>query len=508
MERLQGMRKLGVVLASAALAVGALFLGSYVGTAGPMRKVKAQTVSARPNVVFILTDDMRKDDLAYMPKTRSLLQKGGMSFENAFVSHALCAPSRATIMRGQYPHRTGVWSNSATDSSSTSIGGWEAYRTKGNEADNVATRLQGAGYRTGLFGKYMNRYAETTYVPQGWDRWFAAATLGDPKYFGYDVSDNGTTRHYGTNDSDYITDVLSMETDEFIATNVSQGIPFFAYVAPIAPHAPATPAPRDAHDYDGIQGPRLSSFNEGNVSDKPSWIRQLPKLSSSQTSAINKRHENRVESLQALDDLVEEVVNTLSTTRAPGGSNALKDTYIFFTSDNGFHHGEHRIPEQKWRPYEEDVNVPLLVRGPEVTPGSTTYKMALNTDFMPTFMNLACSSASPCDTQNWSYVPDGRSLEPVLHGGVTTWRSAVLLEASANFSPPYRGIRTIRTGGVPKRKYVEYRDSQKELYDLDQDPHEITNQYAPSPVVDSLATRLQALKTCAGETCFTAEDGP
>jgi N-acetylglucosamine-6-sulfatase len=502
------MRKMGVVLASAALAVGMLFLGSYVGSAGSMRKARAQTGPARPNFVFILTDDMRKDDLAYMPKTRSLLKRGGMSFQNAFVSHALCAPSRATIMRGQYSQNNGVWSNSATDSPTTSIGGWGAYQQNGDEADNVATRLDDAGYRTGLFGKYMNRYADTTHVPKGWDRWFAAATLGDPEYFDYDVSDNGTTGHYGTLEGDYLTDVLSTKTDEFIATNVSQGIPFFAYVAPIAPHAPATPAPRDAHDYDGIQGPHLSSFDEGDVSDKPSWIRQLPKLSSTQISAINKRHENRVESLHAVDDLVEGVVNELKTTKTPNGSNALANTYIFFTSDNGFHHGEHRVPEQKWRPYEEDVRMPLLVRGPGVAAGATTYKLALNTDYMPTFMDLACPSASSCDSQNWSYVPDGRSLEPVLHGGVTTWRSAVLLEASANYSPPYRGIRTVNAGADPKRKYVEYKDGQRELYDLDQDPRERTNRYAPSPVVDALHARLQALKTCAGENCFTAENGP
>ena len=152
--------------------------------------------------------------------------------------------------------------------------------------------------------------------------------------------------------------------------------------------------------------------------------------------------------------------------------------------------------------------MPLLVRGPGVAAGSTTYKMALNTDYMPTFMDLACSSASPCDMHNWSYTPDGRSLEPVLHGGVTNWRSAVLLEASAHYSPPYRGIRTVNTNAAPKRKYVEYKDSQRELYNLDRDPYELTNVYAPSPVVDALATRLQALKTCAGEPCFTAENRP
>src|SRR5829696_8758245 len=213
-----GMRKVGVVLASATL-----FLGSYVGPAGSMHKARAQTGPARPNFVFILTDDMRKDDLAYMPKTRSLLKRGGMSFQNAFVSHALCAPSRATIMRGQYSQNNGVWSNSATDSPTTSIGGWEAYQQKGNEADNVATRLDDAGYRTGLFGKYMNRYDNINDdPPPGWDRWFAAATLGDPKYFGYDVNDDGISRHYGTSDSDYMTDVLSRNTEEFISTTASK----------------------------------------------------------------------------------------------------------------------------------------------------------------------------------------------------------------------------------------------------------------------------------------------
>jgi N-acetylglucosamine-6-sulfatase len=490
-----GMRRLVVVLASVALAVGLLFSGTYSGISADMRKAMAQTVPAHPNIVFILTDDMRKDDLRYMPKTRALLEREGMSFENAFVSNALCAPSRATIMRGQYSHRNGVWSNSSTDSPTTSIGGWQAYQANGNENDNVATRLQSAGYRTGLFGKYMNRYADVDFRPRGWDRWFAVSTSGDPKYFNYDVSDNGRPRHYGTNNSDYITDVLSRMTDTFIENSAPRSQPFFAYVAPIAPHAPATPAPRDAHTFDGVKGPRLSSFNEGDVSDKPPWIRQLPRLTSNGVSAIDNRHERRVESLQAVDDMVQGVVRTLRDT------GELRQTYIFFTSDNGFHHGEHRIPEQKWRPYEEDVNVPLLVRGPDVAPGSTTYKMALNTDYLPTFTGLA-------GTQPPAYV-DGRSLEPVLHGTVTSWRSAVLLEAAANYSPPYRGVRTTSTGGIPKSKYIEYKDDRRELYDLVQDPRERNNHYSlSSPVADALAARLQKLKGCAGDTCFTAENGP
>ena len=141
------MRKTEVVLASVALAIGILFFGSYVGGTDDMSKAQAQTVtaaSAKPNIVFILADDMRKDDLKYMPRTKTLLQRGGMSFQNAFVSNALCCPSRATIMRGQYSHNTHVWTNQ-----NSAEGGWQAYNASGDETDNVATRLHDAGYHVG-----------------------------------------------------------------------------------------------------------------------------------------------------------------------------------------------------------------------------------------------------------------------------------------------------------------------------------------------------------------------
>ena len=153
-----------------------------------------------------------------------------------------------------------------------------------------------------------------------------------------------------------------------------------------------------------------------------------------------------------------------------------------------------------WRPYEEDINIPLLVRGPGVAAGSTTGKLALDTDYLPTFMDLA-------GTQTPSYV-DGRTLGSVLEGSVTPWRSAILLEGAAHYSPAYAGIRTIGIGGAPGRKYVEYSGKARELYNLDLDPHEKTNQYfSSSPVADSLATRLRALEDCAGDACFKAENG-
>jgi len=487
------------------LAATVLVVMLSLGVSGSMTK-DAQALSAKPNIVFILTDDMRKDDLKYMPKTRSLLQDKGMSFENAFVSHALCCPSRATIMRGQYAHNTNVWSNSSTDSSSTTSGGWQAYKANGGEADNVATRLHDAGYSTGLFGKYLNGYMDTTTnIPNGWDRWFA--TQGD--YFNYDANDQGTITHFGTKESDYQTDVLSRKTNTFINNSASLGKPFFAYVTPKAPHLPATPAPRYVHTiYDGVKAPRLPSFDEADVSDKPPWIRQLPRLSATQKASIDSRHEKRVETLQAVDDLVEGVVNSLNNAKV------MNNTYVFFTSDNGWHEGEHRIPLEKWRPYEEDIHMPLLVRGPnpavgsapEVRPGTTTYKLTLNTDYLATFTELAGVQTPP-------YV-DGRSLKPVLNENATTWRNAILLEAAAKakatYSPAYRGIRTVNSSTTNRGKYVEYSGTEREFYDLNADLYERDNKYPDTKPSAGLVSRLQALKGCKYDgavTCQAAEDG-
>ncbi len=441
---------------------------------------EAEGATAKPNIVFILADDMRRDDLSYMPKTRSLLGDKGMSFSNAFVSNALCCPTRATIMRGQYSHNTGVWTNKGSN------GGLQAYRNNGNEKDNMATRLDAAGYRTGLFGKYLNEYSGAKDKPWGWDRWFAH-TRGT-RYYNYKINDDGRIINYGSTSADYETDVIADHAKTFIGTTAKAGEPFFAYVAPRAPHSPATPATRDKHAYDGLNARRLPSFNEKNVADKPPWIRKLPRLSDAKKAKIDKRAEKRAETLQALDDLVAGIVSELVD------SGVLSNTYVFFTSDNGWHAGEHRIPKEKWRPYEEDVHVPLLVRGPGVTARRQAHKLVLDTDYLPTFTALA-----GVHTPNFV---DGRSLQPVLKGNSTAWRSAILLEAAAHYSPAYRGIRT--SNG---RKYVEYASGKKELYHLDRDPYELRDSYDPSNPPATLVSRLKKLRSCAAASCRAVENG-
>lgn len=459
------------------MALAALLLSAAYGSSGP---VVAQTTPAKPNFVFILADDMRYDDLDYMPKTRNLIGSQGMTFSDAYVPLSTCCPSRVSILTGMYTHNHKVWFNDKGDQ-----GGWEGFKAQGHERDNLATRLRGAGYRTGLFGKYMNGYDGSS-VPEGWYDWFGKHK-GD--YYEWDVNDNRTQRHYGSANRDYSTDVIARQAQSFVGDSVAAGRPFLAYVAPSAPHGPSTPAARHEHAFDGEHAPRLPSFNEADVSDKPSFVRSNPRLSANEIAAIDDRHENRVESLQALDELVEGLVNKLAN------QGVLENTYVVFTSDNGWHHGEHRIPDQKHQVYEESIHMPLVIRGPGVLEGATTDKLALNIDFYPTFAELGGAKAS-------SEV-DGRSLRPVLEGTVAGWRSAVLLEKRHKGHPEqsYFGVLTSEP-----RKYVEYAGGERELYGLGDDPYELENRYSGTPPAD-LEARLDALKTCAGATCRSAEDG-
>jgi arylsulfatase A-like enzyme len=262
----------------------------------------------------------------------------------------------------------------------------------------------------------------------------------------------------------------------------------------------------------------LPSFDEKDVSDKPPWIQDWRRLTSDDKAAINDRHEKRVESLRSVDDLVGAVVTKLES------SGELNNTYIVFTSDNGWYHGEHRVRFGKGRPYEEAPHVPLVIRGPsdKVRVGSISDKLVLDTDYFPTFMDLA-GAPTP------SYPLDGRSLLPVLKDpNTTSWtRTAILLEGRGGDDPEipvdrnYNGIRTINS------KYVEYEGDFEELYNLNPadnptNPYELTNIY-PSPngtvpPLSDLVRRLDALRSCQAQDdpntpeveipCQKAEDGP
>jgi len=480
----------------------------------------AESATGRPNILFVLTDDLDYASTQKMPQITSLVAQEGLSFEEAFVSHPVCCPSRATILTGLYDHNHHVLGNGPPR------GGFQKFVSEGHEENTIAVHLkEEGGYRTAFFGKYLNQYPnqdEPTHVPPGWDEWYAKMAVleedgdrNDQRLYDYEINENGEVVSYASEESDFYTDVLSEQVTDFIRRAAPEEQPFFAYVAPTAPHPPATPAQRHKGAFADEEAPRPPSFNEEDVSDKPSGIRSRDPLSEEDLSEIDERYQNRLESMLAVDEMVASLIRELEA------AGELENTYIFFSSDNGFEQGEHRIPGGKDRPYEESAHVPLFVRGPGIAAGSKVEQLVLNTDFAPTFADLA----------KVEFVADGRSLVPLLRGedgeaSSSSWRSSILLEKlrvedNEDNAEETKGKAKGKAKGDPEgpyweairtdtHKYVEYDNGDVELYDLQNDPYELESihQSADPALVEDLKARLEALKSCSGEGCREAENAP
>ena len=470
-------------------------------------------VSRPPNIVLILTDDEDIGIHSFLPKTKAKLQNRGTTLSNFFVTYSLCCPSRASILRGQYPHNTKVESNSLP------AGGYLRFRNLGREQATIATWLRAAGYRTYLAGKYMNGYGFGVVgpAPPGWVLW--SAGIGDQPFngFNYSIDENGTFVRYGSAPSDYLTDVLARKSTAAIRQAARDSVPLFLYLTPFTPHLPAVAAPRHAGLFSSTQLPAPANFNEADVSDKPIAIRSRPLLGPTEIASLTTIYQKRLRSLQAIDDLVDSVVTALEK------ENLLSKTWIIYTSDNGFHLGEHRGLQGKNLPYEEDLRVPFVVRGPGVPAGRVVSQIGLNIDLAATLMDIAGGNAT---------VPqDGRSLLPLLKGGSpANWRQSFQAERGVDDSAtiflrpettnaqseigdaavgfPGTGWNAIRT---TRWKYVEWETGERELYDLQTDPFEMTNLFfiqGDTSTAPLLQTRLHQLMTCAGPSCAMLEDLP
>jgi N-acetylglucosamine-6-sulfatase len=408
--------------------------------------------ASHPDLVLILTDDQRWDTLWAMPQVQSLLVQHGVTFTNAFVVNSLCCPSRASILTGRYSHSTGVYGNSGT------YGGFHSFKDRWT----IATRLQRAGYRTALFGKYLNEY-DSLYVPPGWSRWaaFTNAPSGGA-YYDYDLNVGGTRVHFGHAPTDYSTDVLASYADSFIrGTRPDQ--PLFLYLSLKAPHVPTTPAPKYDGAFDGLEPYRPPNYNESDVSDKPRWVRHLQLWTPEREKSIDELREDQYETLLSVDDAVQTIVAALTDT------GRLSNTMIVFMSDNGWSLGEHRWGNKKVA-YEESIRVPMIVRYDPLTgTPRTDDHQVLNIDLAPTFG----------DVSGLNFAGDGVSLLPVIASpDPGAWRTDFLIEHLSDGLqvddspinvPTYCAVRS--EGFV----YVVYETGEEELYDLTLDPFELQN---------------------------------
>ena len=464
-----------------------------VGSAVPPARPAAHPPDRpRPNVVFILTDDLSWNLVPFMPHVRQM-QRDGMTFTNYFVTDSLCCPSRASIFSGRYPHNHGVLTNTPP------TGGFAAFR-RGAESQTFATQLQAGGYSTAMMGKYLNGYeAEDGYVAPGWSDW--QATGSGYRGFNYALSANGRVAHFGRSRRAYLTDVLRRRGKAFISQAGRSGSPFLLEIATFAPHRPATPAPRDRHDFPGIQVPRDAAF-DATPANPPSWLAGRPPLTQPQIDGLSNEFRRRAQSVQAVDELVGQVRRLL---RERG---LAKNTYVVFSSDNGYHMGQRRLLAGKMTAYDSDVRVPLIVVGPGVPAGETTDALAENVDLAPTFMRLA-GTKPPRSV-------DGRALVSVLHGTVPAdWRDAVLIEHHHPETPNGDPDRQTQLSGNPPSYealrladglYVEYGDGEREWYDLQTDPDELDNRYGELSRAEraALHERLATLTSCRGAGCIRA----
>ena len=465
----------------------------------------AEPAAARPNFVFVLTDDLDAESVQYMPKVQELLGGRGVTFDNAFVANPVCCPSNVSILSGQYSYNNQILHNVPP------LGGFQKFvdmRTDGNpltlgDENTLATWLDDAGYLTGRIGKYLVGYpVGSTYIPPGWDQWQASYD-GFSTYFNYRLNENGTVVQYSAGEQDYLTDVLTRKSVEFIeGAEAADDQPFFLMLSANAPHGgtapngPPTPAPRHAGMFAGATAPRTPSFNEADVSDKPVNVRNLPLLNAAQIAAIDNEYQTRLESLQAVDEGVEQIIDTLEA------NGELDNTFIIFTSDNGYRLGQHRFLNGKGDAYEEDIRVPLLVRGPGVREGVSLDHMALNIDFAPTIAELA--QATP------ERAMDGRSLTPLLVRDTPpphNWRKDFLVEVYRVPGAPAPLNKVLRTR---HEVYVEHADGFRELYDLRTDPHQLDNVFplADRGHVKNLSERLAELLASGDESSDATSPNP
>ncbi|WP_232678613.1 sulfatase [Nocardioides sp. R-C-SC26] len=466
--------------------------GDSSGEATDEETAPAEVVD-RPNIVLITTDDMTVTDLRWMPVARDLLTRAGVSFDRALSPHPLCCPARGAILTGQYAQNNGVKSNQPPYN-------FQALQS----ATALPVWLENAGYKTGFTGKYLNGFGTDGPRQEGWTYW-DPTMIGHYAYTPFQMYNDGDRRWYpNINNIDYINQRTSSLVEEW----AGQDAPFFIWASHVAPHgrfdaangfpssAIALPPKRYENDFANVESPSLSDpgYTDDDVSDNNSLVQSKSKTP---REKINEIFRSRIRTLQAVDDGIADLIETLRST------GELDNTYIFFTSDNGYLVGEHHLVTKNV-PYRQSIRVPMIVRGPDVPAGVVRQQRALMIDLAPTFADIA--GATPL------VEVDGESMLPAIEGDAPL-RTTVLIQAGPSKQTDdggagwwWRGVTT------PRYTYAYfYGDRLEELYDRQSDPAENVN-LAEDPryaaVVAEMRERTLALVDCIGPAECSRDFGP
>jgi N-acetylglucosamine-6-sulfatase len=441
---------------------------SAPGRPEPLRPQPLPAAQPR-NVIFILVDDLRFDMLGVMkhpwletPNLDALARRGVM-MRNAFVTTALCSPSRASILTGQYAHRHGVVDNNNRIPPGTTF---------------FPQYLQKAGYQTAFIGKW-HMGGESDAPQPGFDRWVSFRGQGTylPGKNGLNVDGKAVPQR------GYITDELTGYAMDWLKER-GKDRPFFLYLSHKAVHSEFIPAERHKGRYKDkpFIAPQTMADSAANYAGKPMWVRNqrnswhgvdYPYHGSLDIADYYRRY---AETLLAVDESVGHIVGLL---RERG---LLESTIVMFMGDNGFAFGEHGLIDKRTA-YEVSMRVPLLMAGGGLPAGTSVDEVVANIDIAPTVLEAA-GLAPPVAAHM-----QGRSFLPLARGERVPWRDALLYEYywERNF-PQTPTIHALRGS---RYKYIRYYGlwDTDELYDLTADPLETRN-LIRDPKLTDVVTRL------------------
>ncbi|KAE8450080.1 hypothetical protein EG329_006861 [Mollisiaceae sp. DMI_Dod_QoI] len=519
---------------------------AFAASAAAIEQFPLKYGDQRPNIVVILTDDqdLHMDSISYMPLLKKHVIDQGTFYKSHYCTTAICCPSRVTLWTGRNAHNTNV-----TDVFPP-YGGYPKFVSQGWNENWLPLWLQDAGYSTFYTGKLFNAHTVENWNSPHPKGWTSSDFLLDPHTYQYlNATFQRNSAPPVSYEGQYSTDVLAEKAYGLLNEGIYLKQPFFLTVAPVAPHSDVNastfvdpgagdeleritmtapiPADRHKHLFPDVKVPRTANFNP----DKPSgasWIKRLAKLTDEVVEYNDDFYRRRLQALQAVDELVEGLITRLEN------YGILDNTYIIYSTDNGYHISQHRLNPGKECSFEEDINVPLIIRGPHVPIGETNVVTA-HADLAPTILKIASAKWGWSDLDGSPIPLSEKELEDSKtsrqeHVNVEFWGRGIP-EGVHKFSlddgkiiayapnNTYKALRLISP--AYNLHYTVWCSNEHELYDLtassqsSTDPGQLTNLYPTSELLprntllglplSKVLPRLDALlmvtKSCKGKTC-------